>query len=50
MLDNARGYKVEVYQSEIGKWIDLGSHSGGSLGGLSAEIAPYGFVLFRFGY
>jgi len=50
MLDNARRYKVNVYQSEIGQWINLGSHSGGSLGRLSAEIAPYGFVLFRFGY
>ncbi len=49
MLDNARRYSVQVYQSEIGQWVDLGRHSGGSLSRLSIEIEPYGFVLFKFG-
>lgn len=49
LLDNARRYGVKLYQSEIGEWIDLGAHSGGNLGRLSVDIAPYGFVLFRFG-
>jgi len=49
LLDNARRYRVRMYQSEIGEWIDLGSHTGGALTRLSAEIAPFGFVLIRFG-
>lgn len=49
MLDNARRYHVELYQSEIEQWIDLGSHSGGDLTRLSVDIAPYGYVLFKFG-
>lgn len=49
LLDNARRYHVQLYQSEIEQWIDLGSHTGGDLTRLSVEIAPYGYVLFRFG-
>jgi hypothetical protein len=49
MLDNARRYHVRLYQSEIEEWIDLGSHTGASLTRLSVDVAPYGFVLFRFG-
>lgn len=48
LLDNARRYNVQIYQSEIGKWINAGRHSGGKLGRLTVEIAPHGFVLFRF--
>lgn len=48
LLTRDREYGVLIYQSETGQWLDMGSHSGASLGSLSTDIEPYGFVLFRF--
>jgi hypothetical protein len=45
LVDNARKYKVSAYLSETGDWNDFGRQFGSSLGRLSVDIEPRGFVL-----
>ncbi|HEX3000302.1 MAG TPA: hypothetical protein VHR86_08725 [Armatimonadota bacterium] len=48
LLDANADYQVRLYQSETGRWVDLGRHHGKRLLSLTVDIEPYGFALFTF--